>query len=715
MSELFLEVASEELPAKEILGAVAELARFIVDRLDALRIGHGDAQTYATPRRLIVVVPDVVGRQPDKKEEVLGPPARIAMKDGVPTKAAEAFAQKLGLDVSALSLKSTPKGDYVAAMVEEKGRPTHELLPEVLETAIGKIPWKRSMRWGSLDATFARPLQWIVALYAGEVVRFGYGDVESGRTSRGHRFLAPASFEVKDAAQYLQEIAERKVVVDVDQRKAMILKGATELAESVGGELYADVGLLDEVTQLVEWPEPMLGSFEAQYLEIPQEVLISEMREHLRYFSIIDESKKLLPNFIVVANTKVEDKNVSLGGYRRVLSARFQDGRFFFTEDQKTPLWDRVEKLGTMTYQRELGSQLSKVERVVRLAFELAGKLGIHREAPADPRALAAGLKAEGFAWELARAGYLMKADLTTLMVFEFPELQGVMGRAYALKSGEPEAVAMAIEEHYWPKNAADRLSKHKRGVLGALLGLADRLDTIVGILSIGKGPTGSADPFGLRRAARGVMAIVKDQGWSLDLVGAVAAAAKAFKDPPAVETAAFTFLRTRVEEALVEDGFPREVAAAVNADESQIENPAGRSLDVVDIGHRAQGLVEARRAGSFQAVAAAAKRIRKILPKGVAFAEPAKLEAGAEQDLGNAYRGARAELDRLLQGKADATTYTQAFSLVAALGTPLDKFFEDVLVNDPNEEVAKNRKGLLFSIQTLLARLANFDRLGTD
>lgn len=712
MSELFFEIGSEELPAKEILSAVAELAADLARRLDEARLGHGAPRTYATPRRLVVVIPDVEARQPDRREEVLGPPAKVGFKDGQPTKAAEGFAKKQGLPLSALFKKETPQGEYVAALVEEKGRLAQALLPEMLAAAIAKISWKRSMRWGSGDATFARPIQWIVALYAGEVLRFSYGDVESGRESRGHRFLAPGNFSVVDEAQYLREIEARKVVVDVERRKALILSGATERAESVGGDLYADVALLDEVAELVEWPVPMLGSFDAHYLEIPQEVLISEMREHLRYFSVVDDSGKLLPNFVVVANTKVEDPQISLDGYRRVLSARFQDGRFFFTEDQKSPLWSRVERLKTMAFHRALGTQLEKVERVVRLAFWLAAELGLPgapAAAPADPLALAAGQKSEAFDYLLARAGYLMKADLTTLMVFEFPELQGAMGRAYALRSGEPAVVAHAIEEHYWPKNAGERTSSGelKGGVYGGLLGLADRLDSIVGIFATGKGPTGTADPFGLRRAALGILTIAADRGWHVDLPRAIEQALQLVgskrKNPaPEVQAEVAEFFRTRMKGLLTQDGVASDVAEAVLA---------ARASDVLDVEQRAKALASLRAGADFSAVAEAFKRVANILRDQKDLAETvdaAAFSTEAERMLWEA----TSTVEVNVQVATKRGAFDEAFAEIARLRLPLDRFFKDVMVMDPDLRVRQNRVALLAKLQRIFAPLADLRAL---
>jgi glycyl-tRNA synthetase beta chain len=704
--ELFLELGTEELPAAEVMPAVEALRDLLIAGLDAAHLGHGAPRTYATPRRLVVVVPDVEAQQPDVVEELEGPHLSFAFKDGVPTKAAEGFAKKVGLPVEKLGKKTTAKGEVLSARLEKKGQSALALLPELLAALPAKINFTRAMRWGYSDVTFSRPVQWIVSLFGGEQIRFAYGDVQSGRQSRGHRFLGAGNFDVTSEAQWLAELERRAVMPDVAARRAKLVALATAEAHKAGGVLRPDEDLVDEVVQLVEWPVAMLGTFDTHYLEIPQEVLISEMREHQRYFSVVDAAGKLLPHFVVVANTKVEDPEVSVAGYRRVLSARFQDGRFFFNEDQKVPFVSRVERLKAVAYHRALGTTYEKVERVVSLAFWLARELGYPAVAQGDLRALADGPRPAGDAggWALARAGYLMKADLTTAMVFEFPELQGVMGRAYADRAGEPREVAQAIEDHYLPRNAEDVLPT---GELGALLGLADRLDTIAGIFATGKGPTGAADPFGLRRAALGIIRVLRGRGWHLSLSKAIDAAvagigAKRKKDEAETKAEINEFVRTRLRGVLTAGGIPADVAEAVLLASAD---------DAVDAAQRAEALAALRTRPELGPVTTAFKRASNILKdketsSGVvsreALREPAEL----------ALFDATVALEGQIRAAVAARQYGAAFDAIATIGGPLDAFFTSVLVMDPDATVRNARLGLIAKVQATFAPLADFRAL---
>ncbi|MEL6186551.1 MAG: glycine--tRNA ligase subunit beta, partial [Myxococcota bacterium] len=562
---LFVELGTEELPAGEVEVTAQALSREILRRLDEHRLTYGPPAVFCTPRRLAVRIPKVPGRQEDRTLEVAGPPVKAAFRDGKPTKAAAGFAKGQGVPVEDLVRRETPKGEYLYAVVDQPGQDVMALLPEIIQQSLAALTFKRSMRWGAGAASFARPVVWLAAGHAGRVVPVRFGGVESGGLSRGHRFLAPETFPVLDDPEaYERRLLERKVVVDVRERRRLILEGAQTRAREAGGVIYEDDALIDEITQLVEWPVPLLGTFEERFLEVPKEVLISEMIEHQRYIPVVDADGNLRPCYVVVANTEVEDPTLSLGGYRRVLAARFSDGAFFFREDQKTPLFDRVEALGRVRFHRALGSIRDKVDRFASLAVELGLQLGKQVEggpvvAPPQTaklfaRAAAAGTKKKPkFTDALLRSAYLAKADLTTAMVFEFPELQGIMGREYAHLGGETAAVADAIADHYRPRGAEDDLPA---GELGALLGLADRFDTLMGIFATGKGPSGAADPFGLRRAALAVYRVLVARDWHLSLDAALEAAFRKLGDLPTKEREAVldeskAFFRARVKAAL--------------------------------------------------------------------------------------------------------------------------------------------------------------------
>lgn len=721
--ELFLEVGSEEIPAGEVDAAVAALAQGVTSRLAALRLSHGPARTYATPRRLVVVVPDVADRQEDVTREVAGPPVRSAFKDGQPTKAAEGFAKGQGVSVQDLVRRDTPKGEYLYAIVAEKGKATAGLLPALLTEAITGITFKRAMRWGALDATFSRPVVWITALFGGQTVPVTFAGVRAGNQSRGHRFLAPEAFTVTGEASWLRELEHRHVVPDVARRRALIIEGAERIAREAGGRIERDEALLDEITQLVETPVPLLGHFDARFLDIPKEVLTSEMKHHQRYLPVVKDTGALLPSFVVVANTTVEDPAVSLDGYRRVLTARFEDGAFFFKEDLKAPLYSRVDRLKSVTFHRALGSIYEKVERTVKLAFYLGGALagqlggtgaprmggaGAGLVAPADLRALADGPPPAGdeprWAWTLARAGYLMKADLSAQMVFEFPELQGVIGAEYAARNGEPTEVSMAIADHYRPRTADDELP---HGVFGALLGMADRLDSIAGIFSTGKGPTGSADPFGLRRATLAIINLLRARGWHLSLEGAVREAvsligARRTKDENEVLGEIREFFRTRLRGVLTDDGVPADVAEAVLS--------AGYD-DLVDAGARGLALAGLRRSKELEPVAITFKRVANILrplTEPVGAVDGASLGHEAERRL---HAGALAVAEKVKVASA-GRDFGAAISTIAELRPLVDALFEAVMVNDPDPATRARRLALVKETHEIFAPLADFTKL---
>lgn len=708
-SELFFEIGVEEIPAREVTVAILALKESVTRQLGELRLSHNEVQSFATPRRLVLVVRELQSRQADLEKEVAGPPAQAAFRDGKPTKAAEGFARSSGVEVSALFTKDTPKGPYVFATVHEKGQETKELMPEVLRRALLGIPFSRTMRWGDETEAFIRPVQWLVALYGGEVLPVRFADVVSGRESRGHRFMAPAPFAVTSSAQYFAELERRFVVVDPKVRKALILERAEALARSVGGKLRPDEELVDEVVQLVENPIAWVTHFDQKFLEIPDEVLISEMRNHQRYLSVVNADGRLMPYFVVIGNSQVEDEARVLGGYRRVLSARFSDGAFFFEEDQKRPLYSRVEDLKKVQYHRALGSSYDKVERIAGLAFWLARALGFEVGAARSAdglRGLAEapmGPERGSFAHHLARTAFLAKADLTTRMVFEFPELQGVMGAAYARRGGEPEAVALGIEEHYLPRNASDRLPTED---LGRLVGLADRLDTIAGIFSVGKGPSGAADPFGLRRAALGVINLLRARGWHLSLEAAVRAAVSGVgsarkRDASEVETEVLDFFRGRLRGVLTaEGGLDTDLAEAVLSAEAD---------DVVDAGLRGAALAELRVRPEYEPVKTAFKRVSNILRnQEVGDFDAAALVEAAEKALLVELERVEAEVEKARR----ARDFAGAFSQIAALRPAVDRLFDEVMVMAEDPRLRAARLALLRRVEGLFAPLADFSKL---
>lgn len=717
---LFVELGTEELPAGEVQSAVRQLAEGICKRLDDIGLSHGEPDIFCTPRRLAVRIPGVPGQQEDKTLEISGPPVKAAFRNGEPTPAAIGFAKSHGLLPSDLVQRQTPKGEYLFAVVEQKGKPAAELLPALVEASLSSLSFKRSMRWGTGNVTFARPVVWLVVSHDGHILPAAFAGVSSQPNSYGHRFLASDAIEMASRPESYETVLEEyKVLVTPSERKGRILAEAKKLAEAVGGQILEHDALLDEITQLVEWPVALRGEFDENFLTIPKEVLISEMVEHQRYIPILGSDGRLLPYFVVVANTYVEDPQLSLNGYRRVLTARFSDGAFFFDEDKKQPLISRFEALAKVRFHRALGTIHDKVHRFVHLSFQLAILVSGQEEGIDIPETLekqleankdlwhfanrALGSDSQNFGWKLARAGFLAKSDLTTLMVYEFPELQGVMGAAYAELDGEPQDISEAVQEHYLPRSAEDELPK---GTLGALVGLSDRLDTIVGIFTVGKGPSGAADPYGLRRATLAIIRILRDRNWQISLKRAICLSyarlgekQKKSKSEVAIEVG--EFFRARLKAALVSEGVPTDVAEATLSADSD---------DVVDASYRANALAKLRRSSeNFAPIAETFKRVANIL-KGDIQPVPSResLTEAAEQTLYDAQLMADKKVAEALVDK----NYDVAFGAVAELRPVVDSFFAEVMVMVEDDEVRIRRLGLLSMTYQTFAPLADFTKL---
>jgi glycyl-tRNA synthetase beta chain len=695
-ADLLFELGSEELPASFIIPALEDLAKTITEGLAAARLKHGEVRRFGTPRRLAILIKDLADAGEDISKEVLGPSVKAAFKDGAPTQAALKFAESQKLPVDQLKRLQTAKGEYLGAQVEEKGKRAAQILPEVLHRAAHGINFKKSMRWGDVDLSFARPLQWIVALLGTEVVPVKFADVSSGRQTRGHRFLAPAGVDVVRPADYEAQLEKVSVIADITRRRAMVLEKIRAAAATAGGKLLEDDALVDQVTNLVELPSPVVGTFEARHLDLPPEVLVQEMKSHQRYFSLLDGAGKLLPKFIAVSNTPVRDEKLSVRGYERVLRSRLSDGRFFFDEDRRSPLIDRVPKLERVLWLKELGSYAEKVARFRALAVWLAKNTG--REAQVGT---------------LERAATLAKADLVTSMVGEFPELQGVMGREYALASGEPKDVATAIFEHYLPKGANDALPTQDAG---ALLGLADRLDSLCGIFAIGKKPTGAADPNGLRRSCIAIINLTVGKGYRFSLAAAIDKSLELLEprlkdvkrkpgEPPAREQI-LEFFRGRLD-ALWGEAARADVANAVLAAGFDDLGAAKLRLDAM-----------ASRVGGkdFAPLAATFKRVANIVAKQAKDVPPGPVEAGRLTE--EAEKSLHSELSKV-KGQVVAAVgkddYPTALGAMASLKPTVDTFFDKVMVIAEDKELKNNRVRLLMDVAGLFNRVADFAQIQSE
>lgn len=683
--EIFLEIGTEEIPAGFLPKAMADMDRLIRKELEGARLEFGEVHTFATPRRLALAVSDVAEQQPTLRSEAMGPAKKIAFDaNGQPTRAAVGFARGQGLDVADLKLIETDKGEYLFAEKEEAGRPTSELLTGMLPRIIAGIPFKKSMRWKDLDIRFARPMHWIVALFGGQIVPFHYGNLTSGNASRGHRFMAPQDFAVTGLEDWLEQCRKHFVTADQTERKTTIRSQVIKAGQGAGGQAALDEGLLEEVTYLVEDPTPLCGSFDERFLQLPRELLVTSMRTHQRYFIVEDAQGRLLNKFITVSNTRAEDPSVVINGNQRVIRARLSDAMFFWEEDQKQRLEENLEKLKLVIYQAKLGSSYEKVQRFTRIAVSLAERF--------EPQATSL----------TERAAKLAKCDLESKMVYEFPELQGVMGREYAKFEGEDPRVSVAIFEHYLPTEAGGELpSDH----IGAFVSIADKIDTICGCFGVGLIPTGSADPYALRRSAIGILNIIIDRGYQLSIPGLVGQSlaqleAKLTRPAAEVESDVVEFIRLRLVNMLTGRGFAADVVEAVLA--ARFDEPG-------DAVARVEALADLKGAADFEPLAVAFKRVGNIIKGGVTQPiDEALFEADCEKALLLAVAQARQAVDTLVA----AGDYPAALQTVARLRAPVDAFFDGVMVMAEDERIRTNRLALLTRVAGLFADIADFTRI---
>lgn len=685
---LYLEIGSEEIPAGYILPALEAMSTQMVRFLDENRIPHGEPFTTGTPRRLVLKVAGVGLHQEACTTEIMGPPRQVAYDaEGRPTKAAEGFARGQGVAVEDIRIKKTPKGEYLCVVREETGVSTRELLEKMLPDFVAHIPFPKSMRWGSLHVTFARPIRWIVALLGGEVLHFQYGDIQSGNQSFGHRFLSPQWVTVSDYESHRENLRKHFVILDREERRNLIAKGIQEAARSVGGRILEDEELLDEVAQIVEHPQPVVGEFEEKFLKLPPELLITVIKKHQRYFAVTDEKGNLLRYFVTVANTVPRDVKVVAAGNARVVRARLEDARFYYEEDQKVRLEDRTEQLKGVVFHSKLGTSWEKVERFTALARWLGEKLA--------PECLDS----------LLRAAYLSKADLVTGMVGEFPELQGVMGRAYARLQGEPEAVAQAIFEHYLPNRAGGPVPESMEG---SLLSIADKMDTIVSCFGVGLIPSGTADPFALRRQTLGIIRIILEKPFIVSLSGMIDQAlpllsSKLTSPAEEVKKAVLEFFQGRLHHYLVsQEGLSSDVveaSLAVGID------------DLVDAVARTRALAAFKLRPDFESLAVAFKRVVNIIkePETIPVA-PELLQNAEEQALfANLW-----DTEGVVSGCLANADYDAALESMSRLKGFIDAFFDSVLVMDKDEAVRRNRLALLTRIRNLFSGVADFRKIQT-
>ena len=704
-NEFFLEIGTEEIPDWMIEPALDHLRRLLLEGFEKLRLGGGGqagmpvttVETHATPRRLAAYVPELADRQPDTEELLTGPPK------AAPPQAREAFARKLGVDPGKLSVTSTPKGEYWAFKRREKGKKTTELLPALLPEVVLGIPFPKTMYWtGKNGPRFIRPIRSLLALYGGRVVPFSIAGVKSGAYTFGHRVLGKPRIKVTGFQQFLEELKNNGVVLKAAERREKILADAARLLAAAQPEgsprrrtLRENPTLLNTLVYLTEFPTADMGEFDPAYLELPEEVLVTVMQHHQKYLSVSDAAGKLAPRFIFVMNLDGDSSGAIRHGNERVLRARFNDARFFWETDQKTPLGDRLPMLGHVTFQSQLGSYRQKAERNVALVRHLAAFVP---QAPVE---------------HAARAAELAKCDLTTELVKEFTELQGVVGGLYARAQGEPGEVADAIYDHYKPESMEER---SPRTPAGALVALADKLDTLAGCFSIGLKPSGSSDPFALRRAAQGVIKILSDHGLGAPLFGLVEASLDPYPGEPGVlKPELHEFLKDRLRYYLREvRGFTYDEVNAVLA--------VGAAVIVPDVMNRCAALAKVRHTEDFEALALAFKRISNILSKaGVdtqLSSEPDEslFEQPEERTLAEEARRIHGEiLDQVRTEFLSEANYEKELVRYAGLRPTIDAFFNKVLVMAEDDRVRENRLRLLSSILRKFKGVADISQIVVD
>jgi glycyl-tRNA synthetase beta chain len=712
MPDFLLEIGCEEIPARMIDAASLELRERVHKLLERERLLPASALTYLdTPRRLAVLAADIPAAQPDVVDQVTGPSVSVAFKDGQPTPAAHAFAKKAGIDISQLQRTATPKGEYLSAKVTKRGRSAGEILAEALPKEIASIYWPKNMYWRKPSERFVRPVRWLVAMLDGEVIPLVFDGVRAGNQSRGHRILADGSVSIARAGTPYIEALERTKVLSREPREKQIRKTLDAATRTIPGARWReDKSLLDTVVNLTEWPAAILGAFDPEFLELPEEVLVTVMRDHQKYFAVEDSRGSLSPHFLAVLNTDGDPAGIIRHGHERVLRARFNDARFFWQTDQKHPLRERTVWLKNVTFQKDLGSYYDKVLRIQRVCSWMCEKIrqgGI---------AVRPGV--------VHKAALLAKADLTTELVKEFTELQGIVGGLYArvqeldpdMKADAREAVATAIYDHYKPESMEDAVP---RTVEGAVLSITDKADSIAGMFALGLHPTGSKDPFALRRQANGIVKTIAEHKLPISLSQLFKDAREAYrgsaaetKFAPGIDytSAVKHFLRERLEFYLRDAlAFNYDVVNAVLAADAD---------DVVDAVARAQAVKGVLHLPEFQAIAAACKRMRNILKQAKEVGvEPAAQFQALPDSAGEENRLA-AYVDTYaprVEAHRQKKEYPEALSLLSSAREPVDAFFDKVMVMADDKQVRANRLALLQTLLREFSTIADFSEIVTE
>lgn len=687
MTHTFLiEIGTEELPPTSLKALSDAFSDFILAELQNRKIAFEHSRRFATPRRLALLIEGLATSTPESEEKVWGPPTNIAFDgNGKPTKAAEAFAQKNNLTVNELVIESDGKQEKLVCLLKTGGEPSKNLLGGIIGESLKNLPIKKRMRWGASRIEFVRPVQWVLALLDGSVLPETILGCAAGNLTRGHRFQANTSITISNANQYESLLeTEGKVIADFAKRRALIKKQVEAQAARLNGSAIIDEDLLDEVTALVEWPVALAGKFDESFLRVPPEALISSMKEHQKYFHVVDANKQLLPCFITISNLESRDAKQVIAGNERVIRPRLSDAAFFFETDKKHSLESRREKLKTVLFQEKLGSLFDKTERIRRLAKYISKLLDLN-------------------SGDIDRAAQLCKSDLVSSMVYEFPDMQGIAGYHYALNDGESADVAKAMLEQYLPKFSGDAVPTTD---VGAIIALADRIDTVTGIFGIGLKPSGSKDPFALRRASLGILRIIVEKNYNLDLRDLVSFAVGGFYDLPAAETVldeVISYCIERFKAWYQEEGLPNEIFQAVHA--KNLSNP-------LDINLRVKAVAAFLLLPEALPLAEANKRVSNILSKNniTETQEVVRnlLVEGSEIRLFKHLEEASMKFRPLFQQR----NYTEALQSLAYLKDAVDLFFDNVMVMVDDAETRRNRLALLQKLRAIFFEIADISVL---
>ncbi len=684
--DLLFELGTEELPPVALKKLSEALTSEFVAGLDKANLQHGEVESYATPRRLALLIRDCAVQQPDRDTERRGPAVKAAFDaDGNATKAAEGFARSCGTAVDSLQRMKTDKGEWLIYQVQEKGRAAAELLPAIAEHALNRLPIPKRMRWGASEAQFVRPVHWLLFLHGDQVVPCSLLDVDAGPFTYGHRFHHPDPIKITDPKQYVEVLGSTgKVITHFETRRENIRRHVERTAETLGGIAQMDEELLDEVTALNEWPVPIAGSFEEKFLEVPHEALILTMKKNQKYFPMFDAKGNLMNHFITIANIDSPRPELISEGNERVIRPRLADAMFFWQQDSKQTLEDRVESLKTVVFQQKLGTMYDKSVRVAALAGYIAEQTGNDKSTA-------------------ERAGMLSRCDLMTEMVGEFASMQGVMGRYQAKRDGESDEISLAMDEFYMPRHSGDELPQTPSGIA---VSLAERLDTLVGIFGIGMKPTGDKDPFALRRAALGALRILREHSLALDIPKLLEVTFKQLEPLLEDKQAAkevYAFMLERLKGLLAEENIGSQLFDSV---------AAVKPVSISDFDHRIHAVQQFQALHEAEALAAANKRIRNILKKVETpvsdTVNPDLLTDAAEKTL-------YLQLNDLLQATQplfEAGDYAAILKALAALRDNVDKFFDDVMVMADDEAVRNNRLALLNQLNQLFLKVADISRL---